>query len=131
VSYSLAGLVFGAAGLVLFFMSFCTNHDYTYHNANVLFGTPLLLAAVPLGIRYALFRGRGGRGTCEKALRLIWLITAAGVIVSMVIKLLPGFWQQNLTDQMLVLPIALTLAVAPGFCRKLNRPAGAGVSGRD
>jgi hypothetical protein len=119
--HSLAGLVFGAAGLILYFMSFFTNHDYTYHNANVLFGTPLLLAAVPLGIRYAFARDRGGRFTLDAPLRLLWLLTVLGLLVSMLIKLFPPFWQQNLTDQMLILPIALTLALAPPGLRETIR----------
>jgi hypothetical protein len=119
--HSLAGLVFGAAGLILYFMSFFTNHDYTYHNANTLFGTPLLLVAVPLGIRYAFARDRGGRFTPETLLRLLWLLAALGIVISMLIKLFPVFWQQNLTDQMLMLPSALTLALAPPGLRETAR----------
>jgi len=36
--------------------------------------------------------------------------------------LLPQFWQQNLTDQMLMLPIAVVLALEPaGLKRMLHR----------
>jgi hypothetical protein len=31
----------------------------------------------------------------------------------MIIKLLPSFWQDNLVDQMLMLPIALTFSLQP------------------
>jgi hypothetical protein len=110
---SLAGFVFGVAGLLLYFMSIFTNHDYTYHNVNMIFSTPLLLAAVPLGIRYALIKDDGKRFKCGVLLRFIWLLTALGVFVSMFIKLLPQFWQQNLTDQMLMLPIALVFTLQP------------------
>jgi hypothetical protein len=119
VSHSLAGLVFGIAGSILFFMTFFTNHDYTYHNANLFFANPLLLAAIPLGIRYALARDSGGRFAFEALLRLLWLLTVLGIFVSMLIKLLPGFWQQNLTDQMLMLPIALVFAFEPSGLRKI------------
>ncbi|MDR2663206.1 MAG: DUF4105 domain-containing protein, partial [Treponema sp.] len=44
------GLFFGAVGFLLFFMSFFTNHDYTYHNSNLLFVNPLLFIAVPQGL---------------------------------------------------------------------------------
>jgi hypothetical protein len=44
------GLLLGLLGSILFFMSFFTNHDYTYHNNNLLFIHPLLLAALPLGL---------------------------------------------------------------------------------
>ncbi|MDR0456218.1 MAG: DUF4105 domain-containing protein [Treponema sp.] len=120
--HSLFGLVFGGAGLVLFFMSFFTSHDYTYHNANLLFANPLLLAAVPLGIRYAVSRNYDTRLRSEFILRLLWLLVVLGIAASMLIKLLPQFWQQNLTDQMLMLPIALTLALEPaGLKRMIER----------
>jgi hypothetical protein len=113
ISMSLAGLVFGIASLALYFLSIFTNHDYTFHNANMIFATPLLLAAVPLGIRYAIIKDPARRFTCSALLRAVWLFTALGVFVSMLIKLLPQFWQQNLTDQMLMLPIALVFGFHP------------------
>jgi hypothetical protein len=119
VSHSIFGLFFGVAGLLLLFMSYFTNHDYTYHNANLIFANPLLLAAVPLGIRYARSRNYNERLLPETLLRLLWLLVALGIFLSMLIKLSPGFWQQNLTDQMLLLPIALTLALEPTGLRQI------------
>ena len=121
ICHSLFGLVFGIAGLLLFFMSLFTNHDYTHHNINLLFCNPLLLAAFPLGIRYASAATYDRRLSAECTLRLIWLLTALGIFVSMLIKLLPQFWQQNLTDQMLMLPIALVLALEPAGLRRMLR----------
>jgi hypothetical protein len=121
LSMSLTGFVFGVAGLLLYFMSLLTNHDYTYHNANMIFSTPLLLAAVPLGIRYALIKDDGRRFLCTTLLRLIWLLTVLGIFASMFIKLLPQYWQQNLTDQMLMLPIALVFALQPAGLGDLTR----------
>ena len=119
VSMSLAGLVFGFAGLLLYFMSIFTNHDYTFHNANMLFATPLLLAAVPLGIRYALTKDSGKFFRSGVLLRLIWLLTVVGIFISMLIKILPWFYQQNLTDQMLMLPIAGVFAFQPVGLREV------------
>jgi hypothetical protein len=113
LSMSFAGFVFGSAGLLLYFMNLFTNHDYTYENYNILFGTPLLLAAVPLGICYAFTKKRSKFLFCDTLLRLLWLLTAIGIFVSMAIKLFPSFYQQNLTDQMLMLPLALTFALQP------------------
>jgi hypothetical protein len=122
ISHSLFGLIFGVAGLLLFFLSTFTSHDYTYHNANLLFCNPLLLAAIPLGIRYAMINDDARRFRCELMLRLLWLLVVFGIIISMLIKLLPWFWQQNLTDQMLMLPIALALLLEPtGFKRIIQR----------
>jgi len=121
ICHTLFGVVFGVAGLLLFFMSSFTAHDYTYHNANLLFCNPLLLAAIPLGIRYAASPTYDKRLRAEFALRLLWLLTALGIFLSMLIKLSPRFWQQNLTDQMLMLPIALVLALEPAGLRRMIR----------
>jgi hypothetical protein len=122
IAHSLLGLFFGVAGLLLFFMSNFTDHDYTWHNTNILFCNPLLLAAVPLGIRYAVSRNYNSRLKPEFMLRVLWLLVVLGIFASMLIKLLPQFWQQNLTDQMLMLPIALVLSLEPvGLKRMIER----------
>jgi len=113
ITMSLAGLVFGFTSLLLYFLNLFTNHDYTYQNYNMLFGTPLLLAAVPLGIYYAFTKNREKLVKYDALLRLLWFVTVIGILVSMVIKLLPWFWQQNMVDQMLMLPLALTFALQP------------------
>jgi hypothetical protein len=92
VTHSLLGLFFGGAGLVLFFLSFFTNHDYTYHNANLLFANPLLLIAVPLGIRKKKSKNYDSRLRAEFMLRLLWLLVTLGIFLSMLIKLSPRFW---------------------------------------
>jgi hypothetical protein len=103
-------------------MSNFTDHDYTWHNTNILFCNPLLLVAVPLGIRYAVSRTYDSRLRAEFMLRILWLLVALGIFASMLIKLLPQFWQQNLTDQMLMLPIALVLSLEPvGLKRMIER----------
>jgi hypothetical protein len=113
ISMSFCGLFFGAVGLLLYFMALFTNHDYTYHNMNMIFCTPLLLVAVPFGISYAVTKNQNKLKIYGELLRLIWLLSVLGVFISMLIKLLPGFYQDNLTDQMLILPIALTFTLQP------------------
>ena len=119
ICHSLFGLVFGITGLMLFFMSTFTAHDYTFNNINLFFCNPLLLAAIPLGIKYASASCYNKRLFIELSLRLLWLLTFLGIIVSMLVKLSPHFWQQNLTDQLLLLPIALILAFEPKGLRRL------------
>jgi len=122
ISMSLSGLFFGAVGLLLYFMALFTNHDYTYHNMNMVFCTPLLLAAVPFGISYAVTKNQKKLKIYGELLRLIWLLSVLGVFISMLIKILPGFYQDNLTDQMLILPIALTFTLQPnGLKETLNK----------
>jgi len=121
-SMSLCGLVFGIASLMLFFMNIFTNHDYTYQNFNMIFGTPLLLASVPFGIGYALTKKTNRLFLYDQLLRIIWLLSALGIIISMLIKLLPWFYQQNLTDQLLMLPLSLLFACQPvGLKDVLNK----------
>ena len=112
-SISLCSLFFGIAGLLLYFMSFFTNHDYTYQNYNMIFCTPLLLASVPAGVCYAISRNPKKRAVNGELSRIIWLITVLGIFISMAVKLLPWFYQDNLTDQLLMLPIALVFAFHP------------------
>jgi hypothetical protein len=113
VSMSVTSLFFGIAGLLLYFMNIFTNHDYTYQNANMLFCSPVLLAGVPFGIGYAFTKDTGKLFIFGVLSRLLWLLTALGIFLSMAIKLLPAFYQQNLTDQMLMLPISLLFAIQP------------------
>jgi hypothetical protein len=113
ISMGLSGLVFGFAGLLLYFMSLFTNHDYTFQNINMLFATPLLLAAAPFGICYALTKNHDRLIFYGAWSRVLWLLTVLGIFISMAIKILPQFWQQNLTDQMLMFPIALVFSLQP------------------
>ena len=107
----LLGLFFGIAGSLLFFMSFFTNHDYTYHNINILYGNPLFLAAIPLGLIFA-FTGSGKkRFVAARLLRVLWACVFLGGILTMVLKLSPAFYQQNQVDLALVLPIALVMII--------------------
>jgi hypothetical protein len=121
LSQSLLGLFFGVAGLLAFFMSFFTNHDYTYNNMNLFFVNPLLLAAVPLGILYAFssdpFRGNF-RGFLLKAL---WSCVAAGGLLSMALRILPRFWQRNGPTLALVLPFAAALSFAPDLVSRFRQ----------
>jgi hypothetical protein len=114
ISQSLLGLFFGAAGLVLFFMTFFTNHDYTFHNSNIIYVNPLLLAALPLGLWAAFSRERLKRRRAEKLLRGLWALVFFGGLLTMALKLLPWFYQQNQVTQALILPIALVLCLSPG-----------------
>jgi hypothetical protein len=113
ISQSILGLFFGLVGSVLFFMTFFTNHDYTYHNSNILYVNPLLLAIVPLGIMFAFSKDARKRFLAEQLLRAWWTYVVFGCILSMVIKLFPGFYQQNQVTQALVLPFALVLSFMP------------------
>jgi hypothetical protein len=112
-SMAFAGFVFGIASILLYFLSLFTNHDYTYHNTNLIFATPLLIASVPFGFGYAFAKNDKKRAVYSVLSRLVWAVTVLGILISLFIKVFPPFWQQNLTDQMFMLPISLTFVFHP------------------
>ena len=120
LTQSALGLFFGIMGSLLFFMTFFTNHDYSWHNSNILFINPLLLAAVPLGVIAAADKRAIKRWFAEQFLRALWTCVLFGGLLSMLIKLTPNFYQQNQVTQALVLPFALVLSYIPGWARKLR-----------
>jgi hypothetical protein len=103
-----AGLALGLAGSVLFFGLCFMPNDYIQQNANILFVNPLLLAAVPLGVFTALGKGRKFRG--REALPLFWALVFAAGCLSVLMKALPPFFQQNGSVQALILPPVFVLA---------------------
>jgi hypothetical protein len=124
LSNALLGLFFGLAGSLLFFLTFFTNHDYTWHNANVIFINPLIFAAVPLGFLAAFSRKPLKAFFCEALLRGVWTFVLLGGLVSMLIKLSPAYFQQNQVTLALVLPFAAVLSFAPDAARRLFRLSG-------
>ena len=116
-----AGLFFGIMGSLLFFMSFFTTHDYTYHNANLLFINPLLLAAVPLGLTAAFSKKPDKRQKAGVVLQWLWTIIFLGGILSIVIRFFPAFYQQNQPAQALVIPFTFVLSGIPGWVKKIIR----------
>ena len=106
---SLFGLIFGIVGSMLFFLTFFTNHDYTFQNINVLFINPLFLAAIPLGITFAFTRLEKKRAAAVKFLRLLWVYVLFGGFLTILIRIFPAFYQQNQVTQALVLPLAIAM----------------------
>jgi hypothetical protein len=116
---SILGLFFGAAGLILFFMTFFTNHDYTYHNINVIFINPLLFAALPWGIIYALAKDEKKIRSAASRLKALWTYVFLAGFLTIIIKIIPAFYQQNQPTQIFVLPFAFVLSFLPQWINGL------------
>jgi hypothetical protein len=122
------GLFWGGAGFLLFFMAFFTTHDYTRHNNNLLLVNPLLLAAVPLGIRYALGQKKSRRADLRRAdfcraeslLKLLWTVVLAGGLAALALNVVPALFQRNAATLVMVMPPAAVLSFLPD--RLLRRP---------
>jgi hypothetical protein len=121
ISQSLLGLFFGAAGLVLFFMTFFTNHDYTYYNINIIYINFLILAAAPLGIRYCTAWNDFDRAWYGYLLKILWSYVLCFGLLSLALRALPWFWQQNQVTLVLVLPFAAVLSFLPDLILRLKR----------
>ncbi|MDR0562316.1 MAG: DUF4105 domain-containing protein [Spirochaetaceae bacterium] len=128
LSQSLLGLFFGIAGSMLFFMTFFSDHDYTYHNSNILYINPLLLVIVPLGFISAFSGVKAKSFFADQLLRAFWTYTLFGCMLSMAIKLFPGFYQQNQVTQALTVPFALTLSFIPRWIGRALKIGDAGLS---
>ncbi|MDR3173836.1 MAG: DUF4105 domain-containing protein [Treponema sp.] len=115
------GLFFGFFGLVLFFMTFFSDHDYTWHNINVLFVNPLWFAAMVWGIRLACAPSFGKRDLPEFLLKCFWTGVFILCFLTMPVKLLPFFYQQNQVTQALLLPVAFVLGWFPDWFLPLKR----------
>jgi len=121
LAQSFLGLFFGAAGSLLFFLTFFTDHDYTYHNSNVFFVNPLFFAALPLGLIFAFTHNEKKRFVTTRLSRAFWTYVLLGGLLTMAIKLFPAFYQQNQVTQALVLPVALTMFVLMGLMGRLKK----------
>jgi hypothetical protein len=115
------GLFFGLAGSIAFFMALFTDHDYSWHNINIVFINPLVLAAVPLGLTAAFSKKEGAGKLSQKLLKGLWTYVFFAGVLTIPAGLLPGRFQQNLATLALALPFSLTLSFIPQWFRKRRR----------
>jgi hypothetical protein len=101
------GSIFGIPGLVLFFLSFFTDHTVTYSNENLFLCNPLTFLYFPLGL-FLVF----GKKFSHRWLSFISYFLAGSGILLLILKLLPSFNQQNELSLALILPVSLGLAGA-------------------
>ena len=109
---SLMGLILGACGTVLFIGLYLLNYDYIQQNLNILFVNPLLLIIVPLGILFAL--NKSSLICPDRSLRFIWTCVFIMGGLTVVLKIIPFFYQGNHSVYSLILPIAFALSNIPG-----------------
>lgn len=107
LEHALVGLVLGLPGTVLLVMWMITNHTVTWRNENLLLANPVTLAALPLGLMLAF-----GSKKAAARLRSVWLFLTATGVLSILIKVLPVFDQDNWRIIALILPVSLGMAAA-------------------
>lgn len=111
---SLTSLIIGLAGTGLVALWLMTNHIHSFSNENVLQANPLSLALGVMILTQFRMR-RQGTGNApfvrRRILRLAWAIVALSVL-GLALKILPGFYQDNLQIISLLLPVHLGIALA-------------------
>jgi hypothetical protein len=111
------GFLFGVCGVLLFFLEFFTNHDYTYENFNLIFANPLLLIAFPAGLVAAFSSSESKTHKAGQALSLMWTYIFLAALAAMTMKILPLERQDNWPQLAFILPIAFTLGKTPAWAR--------------
>jgi len=116
ISQSLFGLLFGILGYILV-IGLLMNTDYVKDNINVVFVNPLLLIVVPFGILSAV--NKTIFINPDKILGIIWAYVFIAGSITLLLKVLPFFYQQNMSVYAIVLPVAFALGNIPKSLIKL------------
>ncbi len=100
VGLCLGGLVVGVVGGFLLFIWLFTNHVTSQANENILQAPVWMLALTVAGVGVA----RGRRWGVRWARKLFWLACVASLL-GLVLKVVPGFQQQNLPFILFFMPV--------------------------
>ncbi len=110
------GLIVGLAGLLLFLMASFTEHDVTFYNENMLLANPLTFLLFLLS--FALI---AGRWQALRQVYFIWAIQLVFLLVLLLMKLFPVFYQYNYPLLAFFIPVTIGFFLAH---HRLNRSAG-------
>jgi hypothetical protein len=111
---ALVSLIIGLAGTGLVALWLMTNHIHSFSNENVLQATPLSLAlAVMILTQFRMRRQGVGNAPFARPriLRVAWVIVGLSAL-GLLLKILPGFDQDNWQIIALLLPVHLGIALA-------------------
>ncbi|GMO23226.1 MAG: DUF4105 domain-containing protein [Termitinemataceae bacterium] len=116
ITNTVLGLFLGIIGTLTCYMSFFTNHDYSYHNMNVLLLNPILFIVFIFGIKSLFAKTEQKYLQACRIMQIVWTyIFCAGAAI-MLLKLLPVFYQDNRTSLLIFMPISFVLSLLPnGF----------------
>jgi hypothetical protein len=110
----IASFAIGIAGTGLIALWTLTNHVHSYRNENVLQATPLSLILAVMILAHLRSNARSDAISSlvgRRTLQLAWIIVALSGI-GLVLKVIPGFNQENHEIIALLLPIHLGMALA-------------------
>jgi len=111
ISQSILGLILGLAGCILFIGLFLMEDEMIQQNLNILFINPLLLIIVPPGILTAVKKRPVKKA--DKFLRAIWTYVFIAGSITMLLNVMPFYYQQNQSVLALILPVAFVFCGIP------------------
>ena len=115
---SILGLFLGVSGSVLAVALFFMNNDLFQQNINILFVNPLLLIIVPLGILCMV--NKSFLSITGRILHIIWTYVFIAGAITLILRVLPFFYQQNQGVLGFILPVAFALSNIPDGIYKLK-----------
>jgi hypothetical protein len=115
----LLGCFLGLAGSLLCFMSFFTNHDYTFNNLNMLIANPLPLAALPLAVMALKADNYIKEAIAVYSIKILWTAVFLGGIAIIILSAFS--YQRNQTTLFLVMPVSFILSMIPRRMVRLGR----------
>jgi hypothetical protein len=101
------GIVYGIPGLVLFLMSFFTDHTVTYHNENLLLANPFTFLFILLGIGVII-----KNKFSMKWVPILWYFICGLNIILLILKIFPYFDQQNWLSISIISPLNFVMALS-------------------
>ena len=107
IYHVIIGFVYGIPGLILFFMSFFTDHHVTFKNENLFLTNPLTILLIPLGIGLFL-----GKSISLKWLPKLWYILGGLNILLIILKIFPFFNQFNWLSISLIAPLFIAMSIS-------------------
>ena len=106
--------IFAVFGSLLFFMSVFTDHNYSYWNMNLLLVNPFMFVIFAFSIRQLVKKSASMR-----LLRIFWMVIVVGCLLSIILKIVPFFRQDNWETLLLVLLPAIVMSGIPAAGKKL------------
>ena len=101
------GFIYGIPGLVLFLMSFFTDHTVTYHNENLLLANPFTFLFILFGIGILI-----NNKFSLKWAPILWYFICGLNIILLILKIFPYFDQQNWLSISMISPLNFAMALS-------------------
>jgi hypothetical protein len=105
---ALLSFILAIPGTLLFFMACFTDHTFAYWNMNLMFINPFLFVTFIFSLRLLI-----NKNSSLISIHRCWSITTAGALLSICLKIIPFFRQDNWDTLLIITPVAAILGIIP------------------